>query len=64
MGDWDRHIHTTIYRTDSKNLLYRTGNSTQFSVMAFKGKALKKRVGVCVCTTDSLCCTPETNIAL
>ena len=41
---------------------YSTGNPTQFSVMAYQymGKESKKRVVVCVCVADSLCCTPET----
>ena len=46
-----------------------TGNSTQYSVMAYVGKESKKkgkreRVDICVCATDSLCCTPETNTTL
>ena len=28
------------------------------------GKATKKRVAICICITDSLCCTPETNTTL
>ena len=44
-----------------KNILYSTGNSTQYSVMAYMGKELLKKVDICICITDSLCCTPETN---
>ena len=38
---------------------------TQYSVMAYMGKeSKKKRVDTCICITDSLCCTPETNTTL
>ena len=48
----------------NKDLLYSTGNSTQYFVMAYMGKESKKRVDKCICITDSLCCTPETNTTL
>ena len=38
--------------------------STQYSVMTYMGKESKKRVGICICINDSLCCTPETNTIL
>ena len=44
----------------NKNLLYSTGNSTQYSVMTYMAKESKKRVAICICITDSLCCTAET----
>ena len=43
------------------DLLYRTANSAQYSVMAYGRKESKKKVDKCICITDSLCCTPETN---
>ena len=45
-----------------KNLLYSTGNSTQYTVMAYMRKQSKKRMDIC--RTDSLWCTPETNTTL
>ena len=54
-------------------LLYSTGNSTQYSVMAYMGKESKKEwiyicvcvYGcVCVCITDSQCCTAEATTSL
>ena len=42
----------------NKDLLYSTGNSTQYSVMAYMGKE-SRRVGICTRTTHSLCCIPE-----
>ena len=36
------HIHTTIYNIDNKDLLYSTGNSTQYSIMTYMGKESKK----------------------
>ena len=48
-----------------KGACFSAGNSTQYSVMAYMGKNLKKkRVDICICITDSLCCTPETNTTL
>ena len=38
--------------------LNSTENSIQYSVM---GKESKKRVDACICVTDLLCSTPETN---
>ena len=33
-GDWDGHIHTTTHKIGNyKDLLYSTGNSSQYSVM-------------------------------
>ena len=40
------------------------GNSTQYSVMTYVGIESKKRVDICICITDSLCCTAETNTTL
>ena len=62
-------IYTLLYikQITNNNLLYSTGNSTQYSVMAFMGKESRKkknRVAICICTTDSLCCTPEINTTL
>ena len=33
----------------------------QYSVMAYMGKESKNRVDICMCITDSLCCSPDTN---
>ena len=41
----------------NKNLLYSTRNSTQYSVMTY----MRKEKDRCMCITDSLCCTTETN---
>ena len=42
LGDWDWHIHVTKYKTDNKDLLYSTVNSTQYSVMTYMGIESKK----------------------
>ena len=59
-------IYTPLYikLITNKDLLYNTGNSTQYSVMTYMGKESKKRVDICIWITDSLCCTPETNTTL
>ena len=44
LGDWDKHTHYTIYKIDNqkgdnqKDLLYSTGNSSQYSVITYTGK--------------------------
>ena len=38
------------------DLLYSTENSM--------GKESEKKMDVCICITESLCCTPETNTTL
>ena len=48
----------------NENLLNNIGNSTQYSITAHTEKEAYTRVGVCMCVTDSFCCTPETNTAL
>ena len=35
-------MHTTIYKIDNKDLLYSTGNSTQYAVITYMGKESKK----------------------
>ena len=32
------NIHATLYEIDNEELLYSTGNSTQYSVMTYVGK--------------------------
>ena len=52
-----RQLH--IKGITNKDLLYSTGNSTQYSVMAYMGKESKKEY-----ITVSLCCTPVINTTL
>ena len=50
MGDW-YDIYTLLYikQMTNKDLLYSTGNSTRYSVMAYMGKMSKKEwIYVCV----------------
>ena len=58
------NTHTLLYvrQIKNKDLLYSTGNSTQYSVITYMRKESKKRMNICV--TESLCCTPETNTTL
>ena len=58
-------IYTLLYikQIANKNLLYSTGNSTQYSVMAYMGKESKK-MSEYIFIIDSLCYTPETNMTL
>ena len=44
----------------NKELLY----STQHYVNNLKGKGSWKRMDICICTTESLCCMPEINTLL
>ena len=53
-------VYTTLYKINNKHSLYSTGNSTQYSAITYMGKESEK-VYTCVCITESLRCTPETN---
>ena len=55
----DINTSLSIIQITHNNLLSSTGNSTQYSVMAYVEKESKKR-GCIICITDSLCCTAET----
>ena len=57
-------IYTLLYiqQITNKDLLFSTGNSTQYSVMAYVGKNLK--ADICIHLTESLCCTYQTNTTL
>ena len=56
----DMYTLLCIKQITNENL-YSTGNSP---VMTYMGKESKKSVDICICITDSLCCTPETNTTL
>ena len=60
----DMYTLLCIKQRTNKDLLYSTGNSTQYSVMTYMGKASKNRVDICICITDSLCCVAETDTTL
>ena len=51
------YIHTTIYKINNKDLLYSTGNYTQYFVINHNAKESEKEH---THTTESLSCTPET----
>lgn len=59
------NIYTSLFvkQITNKDLGYSTGKSTQYSVITYMGKE-SKRMNICICMIDSLCCMPETNIAL
>ena len=59
-------VYTLLYikQVTNKDLLYSTGNSTQYSVMTYMGKESKKGVVICICITDSLYSTLETKTTL
>ena len=57
------HVYTTIYKINNKYLLYSTENSTQYSAITYMGKE-SENIYTCICITESLCCTPETNKTL
>ena len=54
------YTHYCIKQMVNENILYSTGKSTQQCVVTYMGK--KKGMDIFICITDSLCCTPETNI--
>ena len=48
----------------NKNVLYSTGNSTQYSVMTYIRIESKKGVDIGIYITDTLCCIAETSTTL
>lgn len=50
-------------QTTNKDLLYCTGNYTEYFVITCKRKELEEEC-VCVCVTDSVCHTPKNNTTL
>ena len=55
VGEFGIDMYTLLYLkwVINRDLLYSTGNSAQYSVMAYMGKESKKRVDICICITDS-----------
>ena len=55
--NWETGIDTDtilyIKYVTNKNIVY---DCTKQSVMTYTGKESKKRVDICICITDSLCC--------
>ena len=43
------NIHTLYIKIINKDLLYSSGNSTQYSVITYTGKESKKRMDLCTC---------------
>ena len=39
---------------------YSKGNPIQYSGLTYRGKQSKERIHICICITDSFCCTAET----
>ena len=56
------HIHTTVFKINNQ-----PGSTVQHRELCsifcnnLNGKRIWKRMNICVCTTESICCTPETN---
>ena len=48
----------------NNDLLYSTGNSGQYSVISYTGKQFERKWINCMYISESLCCTPETNMIL
>ena len=65
LGRWNGHTHTTVYEIDNQQAptVY---HSELYSIVCnnLYGKEYKKRVDICVCIIDPLCCTPGTNTIL
>ena len=57
-------MHAYIEQRITKDLLYSTGTSTQYSLMTYMGKGSEKEWIRNICTTESLWCIPETNTIL
>ena len=63
----DKFMSFSVCLTSLSMTISRTEDSTQQSVMVNMGKRIlkkKEREGICICITDSLCCTPGTDATL
>ena len=62
---WDWHAHNAIFKIDNQQ-----GPTVQHRELCsifcnnLNGKRIWKRLDTCICITESLCCTPETNTTL
>ena len=65
VGDWDGRMHTSIFKIDNQH-----GPAIEHRELYLilcndlYGKRTLKRVDICICITESLCCTPDTNTTL
>ena len=65
MGVWDWHIYISIFK-----IVNQQGPAVEHRELCsvfcnnLNGKRIWKRIDTCICITESLCCTPETNITL
>ena len=57
------HILLYIRWITNKDLLYSTGNSTQYFVITYMGKESEK-MNIYIYTQEPVCCIPETNTTL
>ena len=58
-GVRESHVHTAVLKmSQQQDLLYRTWNSAQCCVPAWVGAGLGKNGYVCLCTAESLHCSP------
>ena len=66
--DWGFGIGTCTLRSmeglANRDLLYRTQNSTQCSVIVYVSKESERGSSICTWITESLCCTAEMNPTL
>ena len=65
MGLTDTY-HYVLYKINSKDLPYSTGNYIQYLVITCNGKESEKEyiyiyIYIYIYKTESLCCTPEAN---
>ena len=64
-GVWDGHGHTAIFKMDNQQ--ERTVYHRELCSMlcgSLDGRGVWGRIDTCICTAESLCCPPETVIAL
>ena len=68
VGDYDWHIYTTVYKTESRIRITYCMDRELYSMLCsdLNGKEIKKkkRVDICTHTAASLCSTAETSTAL
>ena len=65
LGVWDWHVHTVIFKIDNQQrpTVYHRELCLIFC-NNLNEKIIQKRVDTCICITESLWCTTETNTEL
>ena len=61
-GVWDGHIHTAIFKMDNQGPTVQHRELCSMLCGSLDGRGVWERMDTCICTAESLHCSPETII--